>query len=139
MLFSGSTAWRQLLINDDQVSIITVPYFERETIEALVTYIYTGFVSKPPKQTDELLIAAEKYGVDGLKTWCEQDLMTSITINSAIKLLVLAHRYNTKTLFDGVWTFVRKHIAELMKRDEWKSTFSSYPEMTYELFNSLLL
>lgn len=138
MLFSGSTVWRQILTKDDQLSIIPAADFERETIDTLVTFIYIDSVPKAPSKMDQLLIAAEAYGVDGLKTWCEQQLITTITIESAINLLVLAHRYNAQTLFDKVWTFVRKHTAELKQRDEWKSAFFSYPELTFELFNSLL-
>lgn len=138
VLYSGSSIWRQLLTNNDQLSIITIPDFERDTIETLVTFIYIGFVQKPPKQTDQLLISAEMYGVDGLKTWCEQQLITTITIDTAINLLVLAHKYNGKTLLEHVWKFVRKNTAELMKRNEWTSAFLSYPDLTLKLFNTLL-
>lgn len=139
MLFSGSTVWRELLTEDDQLSIIIVTDFEWHTIENLVTFIYTGSVpNQPPKQTDQLLIAAETYGVGGLKAWCEQELMASITIDSAISMLVLAHRYNAKSLFDESWSFVRKHHAELKQRPEWQSAFLSYPELGLQLFKTLL-
>lgn len=138
VLYSGSTVWRKLLNSEDQLSVITVDDLERETIETLITFIYSGSVPKPATQINQLLIAAETYGVDGLKIWCERELMTSITIDSAITLLVLAHRYNAKNLFDEVWIFVMKHIAELKQRKEWKSAFFSYPELAFELFNSIL-
>lgn len=138
VLFSGSSVWRQLLTEDDQLSIITVADLDRETIETLVTFIYIDSVPKPPKQTDQLLIAAETFGVDGLKCWCEQELMTLITIDTAINLLVLAHRFNAKTLFDEVWNFVRDHTSELKQRDEWQSAFLSYPELALKLFKSLM-
>lgn len=138
MLFSGSTVWRTLLNDNDQLSIITVADLEREIIETLVVFIYIGSVPTPMKQTDQLLIAAEKYGVDGLKSWCEQKLIDTISIDSAVNLLVLAHRYNAKMLFDKVLKFVREHTSELKQRDEWKSAFFSYPELAFQLFNVLL-
>lgn len=138
MLFIGSAVWRQLLTEDDQLSIISVTDFEMETIESLITFIYIESVPKPPKQTDQLLIAAETYGIDGLKTWCEHQLINTITIDTVITLLVLAHRYNAKTLFDETWTFVRKNTAELSEREEWKSAFFSYPELGLKLFKNFM-
>lgn len=74
ILVSGSTVWRQLLTNDRQIAIINIPDLEKDVIEALVTFIYIGSVPEPPRNIDQLLIAAEKYGVDGLKKWCEQKI-----------------------------------------------------------------
>lgn len=138
MLCAASTVWRQILTDDERLSVIATADMERETIETLLTYIYIGSVPNPPKQTDQLLIAAETYGVDGLKIWCEQQLISTITIDSAIHLLVLAHRYKATALIDEAWKFIKKHAAELKQRDEWKTAFCSYPELTFELFNSLL-
>lgn len=139
VLFCGSTVWRQRLTEDDQLSIITVTDFEMETIETLVTFIYIGAVPKLPEQTDQLLIAAETYGVNGLKTWCEQQLMAAINIDSAINLLVLAHRNDAKTLYDEILTFARKNIAELSQRHEFESFFLAYPELGFELIKNIFI
>lgn len=72
MLVSGSTVWKQLLSNDKELSIITVPHLDQETVEALVAFIYYGSEPKPSVDIVGLLIAAATYGVDGLKDWCEQ-------------------------------------------------------------------
>lgn len=138
VLFGGSTVWRQLLTENGQLSIISVADMDIDTFQTLLTFIYIGSVPKPPKQTDQLLIVADTYGVDGLKTWCEEKLISTITIESAINLLVLAHRYKAKTLFDEVWTFARKNAAELRQQPELKSFFVSCPELAFDLFKNLL-
>lgn len=137
VLASGSTVWHQLLTNDDQLSLINVTNFESDIIESLVAFIYTGSVPNPPKRTDQLLIAARTYGVYGLQIWCEQQLIRTVTIDTAIGLLVLGHRYNAKELFESAVTFVRQNLAQLKQRDEWKSVFFSYPELALELFNNM--
>lgn len=86
VLASGSTVWHQLLTNDSQLSIISVTDFESDIIEALVAFIYTGSVPNPPERTDQLLIAARTYGVNGLQIWCEQQLIRTVTADTAIGL-----------------------------------------------------
>lgn len=137
VLVSGSTVWRQLLTNDPQLSIITVPDLDRKVVKALITFIYNGSVPKSTKDTDQLLIAAVTYGVDDLKDWCEQQLMHTITIESAVNLMVLAHRYKASTLFETLVTFLQENFAELEQRDKLKSLFEKYPESAMELLKKL--
>lgn len=138
VLVSGSTVWRQLLTNDDQLSIITVPDLDRKIVEALIAFIYDGSVPKIQTDTDQLLIAAATYGVDGLKDWCEQQLMHAITIESVVNLMVLAHRHTSSALFEKLLSFVQQNFTELQQRNEWKSMFFSYPELAMELVKNLV-
>lgn len=134
VLVSGSTVWHELLTNDDQLSLITVGDLNIEIIEALVTFIYTGDIPNPPNETNELLIAAETYGVYDLKIWCERRLIETITNDSAINLMILAHRYSAMELFEVAVSFALKNLIELKQRDEWKSVFFSYPELAMGIF-----
>lgn len=138
VLISRSTVWHHLLAADNQLSIINVTEFDAQIIEALLTFIYINFVPESLTSWNQLLIAAETYGVDDLKTACEQRLMDTITKDTAINLLVLAHRYNAKVLFDCALDFVRKHISALKESDEWKLVIFQYPELTFELCKILL-
>lgn len=137
VLASGSTVMRQLITNDDKLSSLAVPNLDIEIIEALITYIYTGTISEPPKAIKDLFIAADTYGVVDLKILCEQHLLSTCTMDSAINLLVLAHKYNAKELFGEVFNFVRHNIAELKQRDEWKMLFFAYPELAIEIFSKI--
>lgn len=123
VLVSGSTTWEQLLTDDAQLSIINVPEFEHQTIEALVNFIYDGSVPEHLDGADQLLVAAETYGVQGLKDWCEQQLMNTITIDTVVHLLLLSHRYKAPALFERIVPFVRENFATIELRDDWKSTF----------------
>lgn len=120
-----------------ELSIITVPDLDPETVQTLVTYIYDGSVPNSPTNTDQLIIAAATYGVDGLKDWCEGQLIATITIASAINLMILSHDCDAQELFKETVTFVRQNIANLKERDEWKSLFFSYPELAMKMVNSL--
>lgn len=138
ILSGKSSVWRQLLSNNVQLSIITIEDLEEDIIEALVNFIYIGSVPEPPKCIDQLLIAADKYGVDDLKKWCEQQLINTITVPSAVNLLILANRYIASDLYERVINFVRQHIAELKEREEFNSLFFTYPDLALKLFNNII-
>lgn len=137
VLVSGSTVWRQMLTNDQQLSIITVPDLDQKIVEAVITFIYDGSVPTVPKDVDQLLIASNTYGVDGLKDWCEQQLIHTVTIESAVKLMVLAHQQNASALFEKVVTFIQQNFTELEQRNELKSLLEKYPESALELLRNL--
>lgn len=60
--------------------------FDYETIKELIEYMYTG---KVKQTTDQLLIAADKYGVIDLKELCEEQLIQTIKMKTVVSLLVL--------------------------------------------------
>lgn len=138
ILYSGSSIWRQLLIDNEQLSIIIVPELDMKTVEELVTFMYDNSPPKTNCDTGQLLIAAAIYGVDGLKNVCEQQLIEAITIESAIKLMRLALDYKALTLFRKTVDFVRQNISAIKQRDEWKSLFFSYPQLAMEFVNNLI-
>lgn len=137
VLVSGSTVWRRLLTDDEHLSIINVPDLDYQTVEALVFFIYHGTV--PHSITNQLLyIAADTYGVTGLKAHCEQQLIQMITIESTFNLLEFAFGYNAPALFDEILTFMRSNIAKLQERDDWESMFCSNPQLAMEVVKKLL-
>lgn len=138
ILSGKSTVWRELLNNDKELSSITIVDLEKDIIEALVNFIYIGYVPEPPKSIEQLLIASDTYGIDDLKEWCEEHLINTITVQSAIDLLILANRYNASDLFEKVLNFVRQHIADIKERQEFHLMFFKNPELALKLFNNII-
>lgn len=138
VLVSGSTIWKQMLSNDEHLSVITINDLDYQIVEAVVTFIYDGTAPAPQIATDQLLIAADTYGVAGLKDWGEKQLLSVITVDSLVNILMLAFRYNAPALLAGIVAFVRQNFAMIEKRDDWKAMFLTNPELAMKLFNKLL-
>ena len=61
----------------------------------LLQFIYTNDCDVG-EYTEELLFAAEKYDVKNLKELCEEELKTKLTVDNAVRLLMLSDEYQAK-------------------------------------------
>lgn len=109
-LVSGSSVWRKLQTDDEQLSIITVSDLEEEIIVALINL------------NSEDLVRGTGYDHNyrGFGRW-------SAGVGTSIP-----------ELFERVLQFVRINIAELKTRDVWKSAMFSHPELAFQLLNTIL-
>lgn len=135
-LANGSQVWRDMFFANDTLTSVQVVDFDYGTIQNLIEYIYIGKANKETA-TDQLLIAAEKYGVYGLKKQCETFLCDTIEMKTCAYLLVLAHKCNATALFSKVVVYIGENRSEFRKLNEARSIFMTYPELAFELFASI--
>ena len=77
---------------ENQVEITDI---SAEVFQQLLKYIYTGRVDSQDhrRHAEGLLAAADKYGLIKLKQYCEQCLITQLSLESALRLLPLAEMH----------------------------------------------
>lgn len=133
-LSTGSTVWHKLFNKNEQVDAIHITDFEYKTIKELIEYMYTGKVNQI---TDQLLIAADTFGVTALKELCEEALIETIQMENIINLLLLSDRYKASTLYDKVMKFIVDNCKSVSKLEETKAMCMMYPELSFKLFAGL--
>lgn len=67
-------------------------------LKELFRFIYTGTVNELNDMASELLIAADKYCVTGLKALCEKALYDNLNVDNALERLILADTHNSTAL-----------------------------------------
>ena len=78
---------------EKQNSRVDVKEIEGETMELLLSYIYTGQVSDfKSVSVVELFKAADRYRLDHLKHMCEEELVNRVEAANAADILSLAHK-----------------------------------------------
>ncbi|KAJ8674645.1 hypothetical protein QAD02_010431 [Eretmocerus hayati] len=85
-------------LKEKNSNIVNIEDLSYEAMKELFRYIYTAEVTNIEKYAGEILIAADKYAVDGLKLLCERELIQSLTHKNVLPCLSLAHRFNVKEL-----------------------------------------
>jgi speckle-type POZ protein len=65
----------------------------KEAFKDFIKFIYTGEVENMEKHARELLIIADKYEVEDLKTRCSVYLLTNLTEDDAIEIFQNAHKF----------------------------------------------
>ncbi|KAJ4803675.1 BTB/POZ/MATH-domain protein [Rhynchospora pubera] len=87
-----------------------------------------------------LLVAANRYGLEGLKTLCEERLRRTISVDTVVSLLIVAWQHNWDFLKEGCLEFIddSKNFRKVIARKEYFS-LGDYPSILDDLRQKLLL
>lgn len=82
---------------------------------------------------DELLEAADKYGLDRLKALCEEALYENLNIENSANMLVTADSCNACQLKIAVLNFMKKNISDVLESDGYESLTREHPKLGCEI------
>ncbi|CAL8135776.1 unnamed protein product [Orchesella dallaii] len=114
-------------MRESRENSITIKDFESEIVMGMLEWIYTGQTRLLPRRAADLIQIAEKYDLDGLKKDCENILVEKLSVNNAVKLLVLGHMHNAPYL-------KRRALDLTISKKEQVVKTAAYKEMA-ENFN----
>ena len=100
-----------------RVEMLDVP---ADTMDTILTYMYTGKVENIDKSALDLLPKAEEYQLEGLKIMCEEALSKTLTAETVIDVLVMADTHNAQNLKQSCLTFITKNITDVKKSSAWR-------------------
>lgn len=80
---------------------VNVPDFDSDTMHEFLRYIYCNEVQDLEIMANDLIFAAEKYEVEGLKKICMESIISSMCKENVIENLKIADRISSsETLFN---------------------------------------
>lgn len=114
-------------------SFVNIVDMEYSILDIFLRYLYTGIL--PDIDVDicrELYEAADKYGVDALKTRCAMILKENLTVENACNMLVLSDNHCDDDLKQFVTSYmIQKDI--LMYMEEGQPFCSLYPKLAVDV------
>jgi len=112
---------------------IEIKDVEPKIFRQLLHYLYTGDAPDVEEDgmTEPLFIAADKYQIDSLKSWCGSILSKTLSVENTIHLLVLAHLHSAKKLEEDCIAFIAKNKATFWEMHEFEKLCESYPSLFY--------
>ncbi|XP_071398303.1 speckle-type POZ protein-like, partial [Centroberyx affinis] len=110
---------------------------EPDVFKEMMCFIYTGKAPNLDKMADDLLAAADKYALERLKVMCEDALCTSLSVENAAEILILADLHSADQLKTQAVDFINYHAADVMETSGWKSMVASHPHLVAEAYRSL--
>ena len=111
--------------------------FDADIIEEMLRFIYTGKTFNFDKMAEGLLRAADKYDLNRLKTLCEEELGTNLSIENASRLLIVADLCNANQLKNQAIDFINQNSAVVKETAGFKTMFKSHPYLIAEAFRAL--
>jgi speckle-type POZ protein len=137
ILASGSPILAAMFRNDlieKQKRVVEILEIKANIFENLLQYIYTGEAALETKVEDvsQLLIAADKYGVETLKEECAMYLSKDLKVENAARYLVIAHLHNSTVLHESTLQFMSQNAKAVCARKDWMDIIKDYPELCFQ-------
>jgi len=109
--------------------------------EQLLAYIYTGFSPNVDALAEELLIAANKYALEELKTDCVRVLESHLSMDNVLEMLKLGDRHEASKLKEAAINFLVNRpdvFTDKSFKTNWYKFKEAHPELTTETVKLLL-
>ena len=124
ILASVSQVFQKMFESDMQEKngVINISDFDSAVIFDVLAYIYTGEAPNLKTLAKDLLLAADKYDLQGLVFICMQQLETDLTFDNVAEVLFLADKLSLQNpLRNACIRFIQKHSASVSRSKSWQS------------------
>lgn len=118
LLAARSPVFESMLTNgmiESSSNVIEVSDIDYEVMKEMIDFMYTGFVSNLSKYALDLLFAAEKYHLRGLKVICENYLKTHLNQDNVISILLAADLLSLNGLKNNCIELICNKIKDMNK------------------------
>lgn len=117
-----------------EINLLVISDVRTEVLDEFFSFIYTGQVNETAKFIiGELLTAAEKYCIEGLKTLCEEKMCVNLTVSNAVEYLKLAVSNNAKELKTCAISLMSLNLNKFVHTTEFIDFGKEHPELLLEM------
>ena len=140
ILSARSPVFRAMLQTEMSENVrgeIRIEDAEKEILKEMLRYIYSAKVEETFKKFKELLVLANKYGVDELMKYCGNKVFESLNSDNALEVGIFAELHNAEDLLKYCAKFIIKNRPETLKQD-WKEQVKGSPKLMMEILELIL-
>ncbi|CAN6373091.1 unnamed protein product [Urochloa humidicola] len=127
-------------MKEKAASCVKIDDVDPNAFRAMLQFIYTDSLPKIDDRdmmvmAQHLLVAADKYNLERLKSICEDKLCGYIDSKTVVTMLLLADQHGCKCLQEECLRFIksRGNFKSVMAIDDFDHLMSSYPSLVKEL------
>lgn len=134
ILISRSSVFEAMFLqdmNENKEHEVTIPDIDPEVFKKVLDYMYTDKVEDLISFAENLLEAADKYQLFGLKNLCECSLSKTLSPGNAVKILVLADRHYAKRLEEVAIDFIANNWIKFKNTEEFKQLEKFHIHLAY--------
>ncbi|KAK0179587.1 hypothetical protein PV327_005325 [Microctonus hyperodae] len=113
--------------------VLELPELSRDITEELLRYIYSDHVDNLDTLVSQLLSAAERYRLQGLKELCERNLIETLTPENVASLLLIADEFSCDALKRASLAYCEENAMSINKSFAWKIMEQVNPELFNEV------
>ncbi|KAJ8680818.1 hypothetical protein QAD02_016605 [Eretmocerus hayati] len=125
-------------LKENVTNIVYIEDFSYDVMLEFFRFMYAAKVDSMEKYMADLLRAAEKYEVEGLKSLCEQSMAKALNPDNALEYLIMANLHNAQFLEAQCMEYVVLNAKSIVKRPNYD--LSQVPvDLVTKLFSLLAL
>jgi len=113
---------------------VTISDFSFDVVMEMLRFIYTGEAPNLKDMAVNLMAAADKYELDGLKAMCANYMGDHLSIDSAPIVLKAADLYNMEHLKTNAIIFIKSNIPEVTETSNWKDIITTDSNLIFKEF-----
>ncbi|KAH9374608.1 hypothetical protein HPB48_017400 [Haemaphysalis longicornis] len=126
-------------MEETKKNLVEITDLDYETMRRTVRFMYTDQAPDIDAKAEDLLVAADKYGLDRLKALCEKALCSKVCAETAATLLFLADMHSADQLKRFAMGFVKTHVKDVMVTSGWKTLTQRRPQLIDEVFRAFAI
>ncbi|XP_060249297.1 speckle-type POZ protein-like [Meriones unguiculatus] len=116
---------------------VEIKDLEPQVFKEMMGFIYTGKAPNLHTMATDVLAAADRYGLEGLKVMCEDALCRDLSVENAAHTLILADLHSAEQLKMQALDFITVHASEISETSGWKVMVNFHPHLLDEAFHAL--
>jgi hypothetical protein len=117
-------------MNEVITNELKITEIEGKVVMEMLRFIYNGTIKNIHEIAKDLLYAAEKYELEGLKKKCIDSLSLHINLKNVFHILSLADRFGSDVLLKNCIGLIRIQYKKLMRMRQWFSSSDLYDSDT---------
>jgi speckle-type POZ protein len=121
------------IARENRPNVILINDLPFEVVNQMITFMYSG---KVDQVSLELLAAAERYEIRGLKKICSSSIIKKLSVSTAIDTLITAHVNKCFDLEAAAVKFVASHWKNV-RREETFSHLQNWPQILIKIIDTM--
>ena len=121
-------------MKEKETNEVKIDDVEASVFGETLRFIYTGKVDIAKASAIDLLSVPDKYDIEDLKLFSQDELMKNLTVETAATHLVLADHHSTRVLKQKIMEYIGRYSAAVINTEGWKQMAKSYPILVVELY-----
>ncbi|CAD5206615.1 unnamed protein product [Bursaphelenchus okinawaensis] len=123
--------------NEARTGVLCIEDVDYGVMKEMLHFIYSGIcTSDMNDMASDLLIAADKYRLDDLKSHCEKILIQILSQENCCQLLIISDMYHADNLRRKAVQFVHKFPIETTKTVGWEAVLKDHSHLVTEIVRS---
>lgn len=124
-------------MKEKQESTLVIEDIKYDIFMLMLRYMYAGKVNYIDIAIgDQLLAAADKYLMEGLKFMCGRALCDILSVGNAVECLKIADRYQVEYLKAKAVEFIVSHAADFVNKPEFK-LLTEVPDVLFQVCRAM--